>query len=255
MPIQTDAKGRVLAFLGVIIYFGKFRNMKTNRTSRHWVMSQTWDDVLFAHWRVPHEELEQFVAPPLCVDTFGGQAWLGVVAFRLSRIQLRGCPVVAAVSDFAEVNLRTYVRLHDRPGVLFLSLHCPNRMAMALARPWFRLPYGYASADLRVLSETAHFSSRRRDGVDFSAVYRPTSATDGALERWLTDRYCYYVQAASRSVYRCDIAHQPWPLARADARISRNTLAKPFGISLQGQPLVHHAQHMDTRVWPVRRVA
>jgi uncharacterized protein YqjF (DUF2071 family) len=222
---------------------------------RHWVMSQTWDQLLFAHWPLPAARLAALVAAPLEVDTFDGQAWLGVVAFRLSRIQLRGCPVVSAVSDFAEVNLRTYVRIGGKPGVLFLSLHCPNRLAMALARPWFRLPYRHSRVALDVVSETAHFSSQRQDGVDFAAVYRPTLAPVGGLERWLSERYCYYVQTPSAAVYRCDIAHQPWALARAEAHITRNTLGVPFGLAMQGQPLVHYAAHMDTRIWPIRRVA
>jgi len=222
---------------------------------RHWVMSQTWDELLFAHWGLPPARLAALIAPPLELDTFDGHAWLGVVAFRLSRIQLRGCPVLPAVSDFAEVNLRTYVRVGDRPGVLFLSLHCPNRLAMSLARPWFRLPYRHARVALGVVSEAVHFSSRRQDGVDFAAVYRTGSAPVGDLERWLSERYCYYVQTPSAAVYRCDIAHEPWTLARADARISRNTLAEPFGLSLAGEPLVHYAAHMDTRIWPIRRVA
>ena len=221
-------------------------------------MSQTWDDLLFAHWPVDPAQLEHLVRPPLRIDTVEDRAWLGVVTFNISRIQLRGLPVFGPVSSFPEVNLRTYVRLDDRPGVLFLSLHCPNRLAMALARPWFRLPYRHAQVCLARGAEGTEFASRSREHADFAAAYAPTFATSddsASLGRWLAERYCYYAQSV-RATYRCDIAHQPWPLTGATARIAANTLVAPFGLSLPSvDPLLHAARHMDTRVWPVLRVA
>jgi hypothetical protein len=219
-------------------------------------MAQTWDDLLFAHWPVEPRLLQPFLKPPLVLDTLDGTAYLGIVAFRISRIQLRGLPVVAAVSEFPEVNLRTYVRLDDRPGVLFLSLHCPNRVAMALARPWFRLPYRHAAVCLQPGLSCTQFRSHSREGANFAATYAAARvAAADELGRWLTERYCYYAQSP-RATYRCDIAHAPWPLTEARAAIACNTLAEPFGLSVPASlPLLHAAAHMDTRVWPIRRVA
>jgi uncharacterized protein YqjF (DUF2071 family) len=220
-------------------------------------MAQAWDDLLFAHWPLDPCQLQPLLKPPLVLDTFDGHAYLGVVAFLIRRIQLRGLPVVGAVSDFPEVNLRTYVRLHDRPGVLFLSLHCPNRLAMALARPWFRLPYRHAAVCLHRGSERIEFACHAAEGAAFVASYAPTSAAAAGdeLGRWLTERYCYYAQS-TRATYRCDIAHSPWPLTEARATIATNTLVEPFGLSVPAsEPLLHAASHMDTRVWPIVQVA
>ena len=182
-------------------------------------------------------QLAHLVHPPLRLDTDpDGGAWLGIVAFRISRIQLLGSgSLIPAVSCFPEVNLRTYVRLHDRPCVLFLSLHCPNHLAMALARPWFRLPYRHADVCLQTGPEGTAFASRSPDHADFAATYAATSPADDALGRWLTERYCYYTQRADRT-YRCDIAHAPWPRA-TPARPSPTTLAAPFNLPCpQGLP-------------------
>ena len=46
---------------------------------RGWAMGQTWEDLLFAHWHVPLPELRAHVPKGLEVDTFDGEAWLGVV--------------------------------------------------------------------------------------------------------------------------------------------------------------------------------
>src|SRR5437870_3905422 len=128
-----------------------FDTFTPGETDGAWCMEQRWHDLLFAHWPVACDQLRNVVPAALEIDTYRGQAWIGVIAFRLSGIRLRGMPSVPGISAFPEVNLRTYVHLDGKPGVLFLSLHCPNRLAMAIARPWFRLPYRYADV---------HFATR-----------------------------------------------------------------------------------------------
>jgi uncharacterized protein YqjF (DUF2071 family) len=219
-------------------------------------MAQSWHDLLFAHWPVPLEQLRRVVPAPLEIDTFGGQPWMGIVAFRISQLHLRGCPPLPWLDGFPEVNLRTYVTYGGLPGVLFLSLHCPARLAMALARPWFRLPYRYASVSLAGQSDSS-FTCRSPAGARFSATYRacgsPCSAPDGSLIAWLTERYRYYSPAADGSLFRGDIAHPRWSLAPATTNITENTLAAAFGIQLADEPpLVHYAEHMQAHIWRVR---
>jgi uncharacterized protein YqjF (DUF2071 family) len=225
-----------------------------------WLMGQTWEQLLFAHWPMPATDLRGVVPPQLEIDTFADQAWLGIVTFRISRIHLHGLPAVPGLAHFPEVNLRTYVRHHGRPGVLFLSLHCPNRLAMAIARPWFRLPYHYAEVCLAQDSAATGFASHSPTGASFVARYcpasEPCSMPSESLEAWLTERYCFFTAAADRRLYRCDIDHAPWRLASAAAEISANTLAEPFGLDLPDvPPLLHHAQRTDAHIWPLRRVA
>jgi uncharacterized protein len=153
--------------------------------ARSWLVAQCWHELLFAHWPVPLRQLRRVVPPQLTIDTFDDRAWLGVVAFRISDIHLRGLPSLPGVASFPEVNLRTYVRL-----------------AMAIARPWFRLPYHYADTRLGELSGdgTRVFSSRSPTRTDFCATYRPVAPAQRSepteLETWLTERYCYYTMAA-----------------------------------------------------------
>jgi uncharacterized protein YqjF (DUF2071 family) len=224
-----------------------------------WIMAQTWDDLLFAHWPVPQDQLQPLVQAPLKLDTFDGHAWLGVVAFRIRDLHLRGLPPIPSLSGFPEVNLRTYVHFEGRPGVLFLSLHCANRLGMAIARPWFRLPYRFANVQLTEQSGEVHFRSHSPERADFAAVYSSTSTEEvspqGSLEGWLTERYCYYAQCGSRGIYRCDVAHAPWTLARARAHITRNSLPAAFDLRLpEYEPLLHYAAHMQTRINPLVRL-
>jgi uncharacterized protein DUF2071 len=84
-----------------------------------WVMAQSWHDLLFAHWPVDISALRKAVPSALAIDTYQGQAWLGVVPFRMSGVRLRGTPPVPWLSAFPELNVRTYVVAEGKPGVWF----------------------------------------------------------------------------------------------------------------------------------------
>jgi hypothetical protein len=74
-------------------------------------MAQTWHDLLFAHWRTDVEQLRATLRPQipdaLDIDTFQGEAWIGVVPFRMSGVRLRATPAVPTLSAFPELNVRT----------------------------------------------------------------------------------------------------------------------------------------------------
>src|ERR671937_645120 len=45
------------------------------------LMRQWWGKLLFMHWPVAAASLRPLVAPHLSIDTYEGQAWVGVVPF------------------------------------------------------------------------------------------------------------------------------------------------------------------------------
>src|SRR5271154_2737716 len=87
-----------------------------------WVMAQSWHDLLFAHWPVEAAVLRPLLPPALQIDTFGQQAWLAVVPFRMTGVRLRGTPALPWLSAFPELNVRTYVTTDGKPGGWFFSL-------------------------------------------------------------------------------------------------------------------------------------
>src|SRR4051812_18250469 len=95
-----------------------------------WIMAQSWRDVLFAHWPVPVEEVRRVVPPPLPVDTYEGQAWLGIASFEVRGLRARGTPAVPGLSSFPELNVRTYTTVNGKPGVYFFSLDAANALAV-----------------------------------------------------------------------------------------------------------------------------
>ncbi len=79
-------------------------------------MSHRWESLLFLHWRVDSEEVQKTLPRGLIVDTFNGEAWLGIVPFFMRNVRLVGLPVLPWFSHFQELNVRTYV--YDLQGFL-----------------------------------------------------------------------------------------------------------------------------------------
>lgn len=228
-----------------------------------WMMRQVWHDLMFMHWPVPVEQLRPLIPLSLHIDTYEGQAWIGVVPFRMSGIRPRFLPAVPWLSAFPELNVRTYVTAEDKPGVWFFSLEAANPVAVAVARRWYLLPYFHARMSCIQVGTAIHYESHRihhrAPSAAFIGQYHPTSevfqAKKESLEYWLTERYCLYTADARHTLYRGEIDHPPWPLQMAEATICENTMTLPFGIQLSDtSPLLHFARRQDVRVWPLKQV-
>ncbi len=226
-------------------------------------MAQTWHDLLFAHWPVPSSAVREIVPRELEIDTHEGSAWIGVVPFRMSGVRLRGLPRLPGIHAFPELNLRTYVRVADKPGVWFFSLDAASTVAVAIARAWFDLPYFRARMrcdprgdDVDYDSERTHAGARP---AAWRGVYGPTGpielAQRGSLGHWLTERYCLYARSKRGRLTRGEIHHAPWPLQPAHAEIEADTIAAASGITLSGRaPHLVFARRLDVRIWAPRRV-
>lgn len=225
-----------------------------------WVMFQSWRHLLFAHWPLPAERLRPLVPPALELEEHDGHAWLGMTPFVLEDLRPRCLPAVPGLSSFPEMNLRTYVRVGDRPGIFFFSLDAASRLAVMGARLGYRLPYRHARMGVRLDDGWVRYRSRRDDGsAEFTGRYRPEGrvfqAREGSLEHFLTERYALYTVLRSGSVLRGDIHHHPWPLQTAEAEITRNTVPQAHGIEVPTTPpLLHFSARQDTLVWPPVRV-
>jgi uncharacterized protein YqjF (DUF2071 family) len=228
-------------------------------------MAQRWTNLLFAHWPVDAEALRTLVPSVLPLDTFEGRAWLSIASFYLSNLRPRWLPALPWISEFPELNVRTYTSLGGKPGVYFFSLDAASILAVAGARATYFLPYFRATMSARVAADGfVYYDSRRTDRrgrpATFHARYRPTGlieyARPGSLDYWLTERYALYAVTSAQRVYRADIRHQPWPLQPVEARIDENTMARAAGIALPvTPPRLAFASRVDVVVWRPTRVA
>jgi uncharacterized protein YqjF (DUF2071 family) len=224
---------------------------------RPWVMTQTWHDLLFAHWPVDARTLRDRVPPAFELDLFDGTCWLGIVAFRMTNVAPRGVPSMPWIAEFPEVNVRTYVRVGDRPGVYFFSLDAASTMAVKTARALLNLPYFAATMTVAARGGMIEYHSRRQSGspaAGLKATYRASGdrwkPQPGSLDYFLTERYCLYNEDRSHRPYRLDIHHPPWPLQPADAELVENTMAAAAGIELPDTgPVLHFSRRQDMVAW------
>ncbi len=228
-----------------------------------WLLSQSWHHLLFAHWPLPSDIVRPLIPNGLKLDTFEGQGWVGIVPFDIRSFKLRGIVPLPFMSAFPELNVRTYVVADGKPGVWFFSLDAASALAVSGAQTVYHLPYFNAEMTVRAQGETMIYSSQRRHRnaapAEFQASYRPIGpvyrSQAGALDYWLTERYCLYAADASGRLYRGDIHHKPWPLQPAEAEITTNTMALAHGIQLpDAQPLLHYARCLEVALWQVRRM-
>ncbi len=227
-----------------------------------WVMSQLWLELLFAHWPIKPEALRDLIPSILDIDTFEGEAWVGVVPFRMRNIHPRGLPSVQGLSHFPELNVRTYVTNGGKPGVYFFSLDAGNPIAAAIARSMFHLPYFNATMKCEKRGDIIHYSSHRTHHnaphADYVARYRPIApieyAPKGTIASWLTERYGLYTTFHNR-LYRGEIHHKQWPLQVAELEIEQDTMARSHNIHLPDtKPLLHYSELQEVLIWPLSTV-
>ena len=223
-------------------------------------MAQSWRHLLFAHWRVPPDALRRVMPPELPLDTFEGEAWLGVTPFEIHANRPYAAPPAPWLSTFPEANVRTYVTIDDKPGIFFFSLDCARLPAVFGARRGYRLPYFHADMSVDVEGDRVRYHSRRTqdDGppAELDCEYGPDGAVyqaaPGSLDYWLTERYCLYTLDAERRVLRGEIQHPPSPLQPATATFVRNRMGEQIGVELEGEPLLHYSERQDVVFWRLR---
>lgn len=216
-----------------------------------------WERLLFMHWPLPVATLEPFLPAELKVDTFGGQAWLGIVPFFMTNVHPTFLPSVPGLSAFTELNVRTYVTFRGVPGVWFFSLEAANPVAVRLARTGFYLPYFDARMRGKVSEQTVWFSSARTHRAaapaTFGAHYRPLAGRpeeSADLVHFLTERYCLFSARPDGRLYRTDVRHKVWPLQRAEVSFEVPPAAMTRGVGLElphEPPLLHYAESVDVR--------
>jgi len=226
---------------------------------RPWALWMRWSDLLFLHWPIPASALRPLVPAGLELDERDGSAWIGLVPFSMD-IRPRFVPPLPGVSRFPEINLRTYVTCEGKPGVWFVSLDVPSRLAVAVARKAFHLPYHRARMSCLRRDGWVQYASERvgrtAPGPAFRGRYRPAgprrTAPPGSLDAWLTERYCLYASDPRGGIHRGEVDHATWPLQPAEVEIERETFLPGLPVGRGEPPLAHFASALEVRAWTLR---
>lgn len=199
------------------------------------------------------------------MDTYGGKAYLGIVPFFMKNIRPRFLPAVPGISNFMELNLRTYV--YDRagiPGVWFYSLDANQWLAVKIAKTLFHLPYEHAAMKYSTTATGSNrFASQRKttSASPINCVYDFTTGSDmpqpliGSLEFFLTERYRLYSNAPD-GLRRGSVFHKPYPLCQVELSAWDENLFLLNGFAPTKRPPDHVAfsQGVDVSIFPLERL-
>lgn len=216
-------------------------------------MRQEWRDLAYLHWRYDPADVAALLPPGLDVDTFDGSAWVGLIPFSMRDIGLARGPAMPYFGSFAEVNVRTYVRVGNVPGVWFFSLDVDRLLPALVARTTYRLPYCWGGKTLherRGDTVSTVVSRRWPERVDTS--YIEVSAGERIepddLAVFLSARWGLYSRAGKGLRY-APVDHEPWPLRAAQATRWDDKLIRAAGLpAVQGEPHVMFSDGVHVRV-------
>lgn len=233
-------------------------------------MLQTWSELLFLHWVVDSDLLKSRLPPGLSVDCFEGNAYVGLVPFFMRNIRFRGTPALPWISNFLELNVRTYV--YDsagNPGVWFFSLDCDQPLAVWAARTLFHLNYQHARMRADIIeNQSIHYRSarksanrdqnRREESSMFQYTWESETffAEPGSLDFFLVERYLLFTVNRQGDLFRGQVHHTPYPLHRVQVPQFTTDLFELNGMPIPSSPFVHAigSHGVDVQVYSLRSI-
>jgi uncharacterized protein YqjF (DUF2071 family) len=226
------------------------------------VMVQSWNEIVFVHWRYEPSEVQQLLPTGVEVDTFDGSAWVGLIPFHMDGLGLPPSRLhpLPHVGSFPEVNIRTYVRSRGRRGVYFLSLDIDRYLPAVVARLGYRIPYcvgdvRHLRVGDRVMSSVDRRWPRSGRGATAAMSVRVGAAIDSdPLAAFLTARWGLISSNPDSRFGYAPVDHPAWQLQEAEIEHFDERLTRAAGLSAPvGTPHVVFSAGTDVRIgWPRR---
>jgi uncharacterized protein len=216
-------------------------------------MLQRWRSLTFLHWRYAADYVRGLLPHGIELDTFDGDAWIGLTPFLLTDLRIPHTPALPWVSMFPETNVRTYVRgpEGDR-AVWFFTLEADRLLAVIGARLSYRLPYRWSNMTVSPTQQKVEYRSSRSPlfghGESHILIETGEPLIRGELENFLTARYRLYTARRGRFAY-AQIEHAPWPLHSARVLTLEQNLFEHSGVQQpSGEPHVLYSPDLEVKI-------
>jgi uncharacterized protein len=202
-----------------------------------------WRHLALVSWRVDDSLLAPFVPSGTALDRWEGSSYLSVVGLRFLNLGIGGMPVPLH-GDFAQVNLRFYVRREvggqTRRGVVFLRELVALPTLTAAARLTLGEPYETLPVRHRIVSQPDEereptvveyvWGEGAREGrvtvVTAPGSGRPLPA--GSLEEFIAERCWGYAAQRDGRTAEYRVEHPRWRVWRSENVVVAGELEQPF---------------------------
>ncbi|MFT3794379.1 YqjF family protein [Flavobacterium sp.] len=216
---------------------------------RSWAFYQQWNHVLFFHWSVDPELLQPMLPKNLDLDLFDGKAYVSLVPFSMQQIRPKFLPAFQPVSDFHEVNIRTYVIKDGKPGVYFFNLEAGKSLSAFISRQLSGMPYEKAKIE-RSQGKYVSSNAFRHFFLDIEFAIKEKCNDKTEIEKFLTERYAAYVDIKGK-LFRYDIHHKEWEIKTVDIQKLHLDYRLPGLEFAKKQPdLIHYSDGVEVLAWP-----
>lgn len=218
-----------------------------------WKYYQEWNNAIFFHWTIPIDILRKCVPDYLTIDTFANNCYVSLVAFTMQKIRPRFLPSVSFISDFDEINLRTYIDNDNKKGVYFLNIEAGKLLSTCIAKSFSGLPYEKAKIKR---TNKKYTSTNIKKGFHLDTEYQVKQELENKteLDKWLTERYCLYLDK-DNEFYRYDIHHKEWEIRNIEIKqLNLNYKVGDINLSDRQPNLTHYSDGVKVIAWRRQKI-
>ncbi len=180
-------------------------------------LTAEWRNLFLVTYAVPQELLLPRLPPGLTLDLREGQAFVSLVAFEFLDTRVLGISW-PGYRNFAELNLRFYVRRGEERGVVFVREFVPHRLIAWIARWVYNEPYLAApitaeqedTAERRTMRFRLQFAGRSHQlsVTGSKPVFRPAETS---VEHFFKEHQWGFGVTRRRGVpLRYQVTHPVW---------------------------------------------
>lgn len=209
---------------------------------------QEWNRAVFLHWKVDYESLRKLVPEVFNLDQIDGDYYISIVAFTMEKIRPRLLPSLSFLSNFDEVNTRTYIDNDGKKGVFFINIEGQKLLSCLVAKELSGLPYQKANMKRSSGQYDSQLDSKNlKLHIDYNIGNPLKQKTN--LDLWLTERYCLYLQHNGQNI-RYDIHHKEWEIN--DVKIESLETKYKFGnidFTNRKPDLTHYSKGVEVISW------
>lgn len=202
-------------------------------------LTADWRRLAMLNYEIDPAALEPHTPAGVALDTWNGKHYISVVGLMFLNTRLYGVPVPFH-RDFAEVNLRFYVRRRigdeTRRGVAFIKEIVPKHAIALVARAVYNENYAAMPMSHSVAREGAAYTVGYRwgkppedSGIQVSVVGEPALLRDNTEEEFIAEHYWGYAAQRDGGTLEYEVEHPRWRIWRAENAALRCDVERLYG--------------------------
>ena len=111
----------------------ELKDSRNDLIPHKWNYYQEWNDSIFLHFEIQYDLLIDLIPFGLELDSFNDKYYVSLVAFTMNELSPKNLFPLGYVSNFHEINIRTYVKKENKNGVYFINIEAEKVLSSFIA--------------------------------------------------------------------------------------------------------------------------